>query len=510
MKQLPALIAALMLVVGAALPAWGQVCKPTSVQSIQVKLQYLRRLSIDLRGKLPTIEEAQQVIQAGEVPSSLVDKWLKSETVYEQIRHYHRDLLWANIGSIELNRNWRINKGKGTAEDPYWSTYLSGSRGGEVGCLNKPAETNADGTFKTEPAKEDPSWKQEGYVKIKPYWSDKEVYVCAFDAMGTKQGGEGPCGPNLRNCQSDDAGTSKMLTSALIEQTLRFAEQTIRGDKPYTDVITAKRTIVNGPIAHLLKYQADKVDGVQIGNLYDLKKLPELSFNADKDKWVSLDVSTKHSGILTMPLYLLKYTSNRSRASEFYTKMLCKPFQAPPGGLPPGSDPCHAEPNLMKRCGCKYCHQSLEPAAAYWGRWLQSSVLFLEPSKYPSFKQECSSTRPDRNKCGLYFTNATHPDQEKYRGKLKSYLFSTDKMGKNIELGPAGIAKEAIETNTFSRCTTRKVWNWFVGSPEPAPELLEVLASKFRESNYNFRSLMKSILTHKSYSQGRLYQVTYK
>lgn len=489
----------------------GQVCKPTDAKSLQVTLQYLRRLSIDLRGQLPTLEESQEVIRTGRIPDGWIDKWLNHEDFYTQARHYHRDLLWANLPNIDFDNQWKLNRGDGTTT-PFWSTYRSGARGGEVGCADKQLERNADGTFKMEVDPKDGKIKREGWVKVKPYWSpDKEVKVCAIDAFGLNGGKDGydkgGCGENLRFCQAESGPvkTAPIFTKALIDQTLFFAEDLIRGNKPYTDLLNARRTIFNGPAAHLFKHQMKTIDNIKAANIY--QTVPDIPFT--QTTWKPASVGEKHAGILTMPLYLLKYTSNRSRASQFYAKILCKPFQAPPGGLPAGNDPCHNEPNLMKRCGCKYCHQSLEPAAAYWGRWQQSGLFFMDTKTYPAFKPDCSSTRTNRNTCKDYFTNATHPDQEQYRGRLKAYLFSTEQMKKNIELGPIGIAKEAISSNTFATCTTTNLWGWFVGAPKPSPELMDTFASKFRSSKYNFRALLKEILTHPAYAQGRLYHINY-
>lgn len=480
---------------------WSQVCKPTTHKNLQVVLQNLRRTSIELRGQVPTIEEAQKVIRAGHIPKELIDGWLKQKEAMAQLRAYHRDLLWANMSALDFNNDWKINRGDGE-KTPFWSTYISEARGGEVGCLDKEAERNSDGSFKMETDPKDPKIKREGWVKIRPYWSDKEVKVCGIDALGVSGKG-GQCGENLRHCQSDHAKTQQIITQALVEQTLKFAENIIQNNRPYTDFIRAKETVFNGPIAHFLHYQLHTINRTQIKNIY--KDVPKIDF---RDRtWKKVKVGEKHSGMLTMPLYLLKYTSNRSRASQFYTKMLCKPFQAPPGGLPPGNDPCHNEPNLMKRCGCRYCHQTLEPAASYWGRWLQTGLVYLDAKQYPAFQQECSGTRANRSKCRQYVIRANHPDQEQYRGYLAAYMFSTSQMKENIEKGPIGLAQTAIDSKIFARCTTQNVWKWFVGNPAPSSELLEELAHSFQKNGYNFQKLLKAIITHPVYTRGRLYHI---
>ncbi len=503
----------------------AQVCKVTTADNIQVRLQYLRRLSVDLRGYLPSPEEAAEVAASGKVSDAMIDKWVKSDTFYAQLKEFHRDLLWANLPTLRFRNQWRINRGDGV-KTPYWSTYRSAARGADVSCLNEPVSYQSDGSIKTktvplhDPKNPGASAKREGYVMVKPYWAPTtEVKVCALDAVGTYTNKNDPsacatsyksgcgCGPHLRWCQVDSLGTAKVITKALVEQSLQIMENVVRSGKPYSGVIQTRDLVINGPLSHFLRHQLHTVEGVQIQRDLNLE-VPTLSFL--EKSWKGLKGGKFHAGVLTSPLYLLKFASNRSRANQFYGSFLCKPFQAPPGGLPPGNDPCHSQPNLTKRCGCKYCHQTLEPAAAHWGRWVQPGLGFMNPATYPPEKTKCSHPRNRRSEdCKRYFTTPTDINEEPYRGKLRAYLFATKKVAQNIEIGPSSIAKEAIESGAFATCTTRKVWNWFAGSPALPADTLEDVARQFKEKNYNLHELIKILVKHPSYRLGRLYQVTY-
>ncbi|TNE43261.1 MAG: hypothetical protein EP343_34195 [Deltaproteobacteria bacterium] len=503
---------------GAHVWVQAQVCKPNKADSVQVTLQYYRRLSVDLRGYLPSPEEAAAVAKSGKIPEGTVEAWTKSDDFYSQLREYHRNLLWANLQTIDFRNNWELNRGDGT-KTPLWNRYHSGPRGSEVSCLDEPVAYNKDGSYVMKPDSSDPAIKREGYVMVKPYWNPEiEIKVCALDALGqynmqdpeacskSYKTGCG-CGPNLRWCQANSFGTQKMFTKALAEQSLHMLEDLVRNNKPYTDVMQSKDVVLNGTISHLFQHQLHTLQSLRTNADMNLK-VPSIKFM--ESKWQTVQGGKYQAGILTAPLYLLKFSSNRSRANHFYENFLCKPFQAPPGGLPPGNDPCHAEPDLTKRCGCKYCHQTLEPASAYWGRWMQPGLGFLDPSKYPIDNPACSSPNARFNSnCSEYFTRANHIKEEQYRGKLRAYLFASNKVGQNIELGPSGIAKEAIDSGNFAACTTKKVWSWFVGTPALTQEALEELANKFSDSNYNFRTLIQTIVQHPSYKLGRLYQISY-
>ncbi len=67
-------------------PGWAQVCEP---DALSVQYQYLRRLSLDLQGRVPSAEELDAVTQSGSVDLSMIEKMLDSDEFLEQIREYH-------------------------------------------------------------------------------------------------------------------------------------------------------------------------------------------------------------------------------------------------------------------------------------------------------------------------------------------------------------------------------------------------------------------------------------
>ena len=62
--------------------------------------RYLRSLSLDLRGTVPTVEEYEILEAEGEVPDSLIDEWLQGEAFLERVAKNHRNLFWNNVGNF--------------------------------------------------------------------------------------------------------------------------------------------------------------------------------------------------------------------------------------------------------------------------------------------------------------------------------------------------------------------------------------------------------------------------
>lgn len=525
----------MMLVMGMALAWYGdvpqaQVCTPTGPQP---ELQYLRRLSLDLRGHLPTVAEMQSVITTGKVATETIAKMISSDAMLEQIEDYHKDLLWANISNIRLsNVAWSLS-GNGTTVPHYISSQgrKGAYRGQNVACLNKPAEYNSDGSFKTTPGTykapngNDYPVNQEGYVMVRPYWDpSKEVKVCGFDASTalshtdpktnrsydcsksaySSASGSCGCGPNLRWCLPNMVEVE--ILNSLIAQTQRFVVDIVKNRKPYTEIITGKTLELNGPISHYLRYQTAAAGGLTYATPIQNHEIPTIGFEK-KDTWVKVDRGNLHAGVLTTPMFLLKFSSDRGRATRFYSSFLCTHFQAPPGGLPPAQDSCHDEPNLMKRCGCKYCHQTVEPAAAYWGRWAEAGIAVLNPDEYPPVSDFCKKMQNRNNAmCRRFYFYPNDDKEMDYLGHFIPYVFATPTIKQNIEAGPIALAQQSIDDGTFASCTTRKMWTWFVGAdshPQQESQILQ-LAANFKSNRYDLLKLIQAIVSTPEYRRGRL------
>ncbi len=170
-------------------PAEAQVCAD---QEPQASLQYLRRLSLDLRGRIPSLDEYASVSTNSSVEEALLDQMIGSDEFLEQIERYHRDLLWVNVSAQQIAQvSWLIGdsleRGRGR-DGIYWNVSAGRStryRGTRAKCLDEPARFDPrTGEIITTPDANDPNVRREGWVLVRPYWApETEIKVCAFDAQ---------------------------------------------------------------------------------------------------------------------------------------------------------------------------------------------------------------------------------------------------------------------------------------------------------------------------------------
>ncbi len=393
-------------------------------------------------------------------------------------------------------------------------------RGARVPCRDEPAEFDDNGAIITKPDDADPSIRREGWVEVHPYWESSPtatVRVCAFDAQENETGiehrrgievncndnwsaPECGCGLNLRWCQSVSHRTRDSILDSMSEQTLRFATQIVAEDRPYTELIRGTDIEVNGPLSHWLRHQTFATNVLLTSGPSQNYEMPVVRFH-ERNRWVKAPRGSLHAGVLTMPAYLLKFQSDRGRANRFYDVFLCQHFESsdPP---PDATDACHQEPDLTQRCGCKGCHVTVEPAAAYWGRWAEAGLMALEVDKFPRVQSECSdgSSRFCRT---FYFNELAVMNAlvgGPYVGTLRSYVFADEARKANIERGPSGIAEKAIESGNFFRCTTRRIWSKLMARlPQGAEvERLDEVAEAFRHHD-NLRDLIRALVKTPEY-----------
>lgn len=501
--------------------ATAQVCEQNDVQSA---LQYLRRLSLDLRGRLPDAAELESVVTNGAVDPTIVQSIVSSDEAIAQLRAHYRDILWTNLADVRLsNQSWNLIFGRANNGAPTTDAYFMGGnaranayRGGAPGgCFDEPARFDAGGNILTRPDPGGTNWRREGWVMVEPYWAPgTQVKVCAFDAQTAAQAPSGTrtvncmtgiapgcgCGPNLNWCQSTPARTVQTILGSMSEQLLRHIDGVIRDGRPFSDVIAGTDMEINGPISHYLRYQTGNGPNFLFVTTNQNFPIPEMAFT--DQTWRRVERGQRHAGILTMPGYLIKFQSNRGRANRFYNAFLCQYFEAPAGGLPAASDECHDEPDLTKRCGCKYCHIAVEPASAHWGRWAEAGLAPLNAGAFPEFREECAAPNANNNaSCRrFYLTRPGHADEEQYRGYLLSYVFADAQREANIAAGPMAIAQSAVDSGAFASCAVKKIYERLLAreSGESDAETLAELTQSFR-NGYDYRSLVEQIVTRPEY-----------
>ena len=139
------------------------VCRPDLPE--MDKYAWLRALSLDLRGNLPTAGELAALDGQPDVPDALIDQWLANEDFVTQAVRRHRDLLWTNIKNIAL-----VNYQAFFDVEPKGSLYYRSQparlyRGGPVPCDDTPAQL-VSGVIQTRTDKD--GYLREGWVMVSP------------------------------------------------------------------------------------------------------------------------------------------------------------------------------------------------------------------------------------------------------------------------------------------------------------------------------------------------------
>lgn len=507
----------------------AQICEEDALQS---QLQYLRRMSLDLRGRLPNYDELASVVANGSVDPAMIEAMVDSEDFVSQMRVHHRDLLWTNIANQRISgAQWDLSTTQRGGVGPMFvRTRARLYRGDVTPCLDEAARFDPQtNEILTTVDPSNPSIRREGWVELEPYWAPgTAVQVCAFDAQSTLRipnpRGRGDvscaqsiaagcgCGENLQWCQTRVAGTAGLITESMNEQLLRSIDTIVREDRPYSDIVLTKDLDLNGPLSHWLRHQTQTGGATLPAGAQQNHPVPEIGFN-EVSTWQTVQRADGHSGILTMPAFLLKFGSDRGRANRFYNAFLCQDFVSN-DTIPPSTDPCHDQSDLTQRCGCKGCHVALEPAAAHWGRWAEAGLLPLNEDVFPRYSEICADpSRAGNAICQLfYFTSndAADTSDEAFVGQLKAYVYADETRVNNIAAGPEGIAQQAVDSGAFARCTTKRMWQLFMArdpSPEEA-ETIDGLADQLVRNGFKLKPLIKTLIQRPEYVQsGRFKEV---
>ncbi|MCB9527791.1 MAG: DUF1585 domain-containing protein [bacterium] len=515
-------VAAALCVGGAALaqtPNDALICPDES--PVLDRYRYLRALSFDLRGTMPTKQEVEQLAEQPDdvdVPDEIIDAWLASDAFAGQVVRRHRDLLWNNITDQRLINDRQVIERRGQV----WSvrerarTYRqTNRRGDEVFCADRPAEFGPEGEILTEPNAD--RIEQEGWVEVSPFWApETTIKVCAFDAQDNEFSADGTrcnsgsglgrrdcgCGPGLIYCAPENG---RSILAAYGKSVELLIASWMTADRPYTELFETRRFFINGRIAHFYRHLAATAQLRFNPVPVDVESLPDIGWN-DVDTWVEVELPSEHAGILTHPAFLLRFQTNRARASRFYDAFLCQPFQPPAGGLPPADDEESLKPDLQERAGCKYCHSLLEPAASHWGRWNEAGGGYLDPVQFPAVNPECVECATNGRSCNsfcrsYYMTRALTEDEAPYLGMLPALTFRREEHMHYVDRGPKLMMRQAVADNRFPRCTAQRTAEWLIGRDmgEADRPWLDELAYEFLQSGFSYRSLVKAIVQSERY-----------
>ncbi len=498
-------------------------CRPESPRLDRAGL--VRALSLDLRGRIPTLAELDAILaMPGDgLPDTVLDEWLASEDFARRAVRHHRDLLWNNVSNVRfvhfLQRLGQSSAAVGGTRRWYRSATAREIRPNDAQCDDREDTLLTDGRARVD------AMGMDGWVRVHPYWLEDPaatIEVCALDAQtnarspsgrdcSSREAANDPgcgCGPELVWC--DTGAVQDAIVAGFNRDVELRLEAALAADEPYTELFTSRRSFVNGPIVHYLRHQARWYNSVTLLPMpYDLEQLPELPYTA-VDEWVELELPDNHAGVLTSPAYLLRFQTNRSRASHFYDAFLCAPFTPPAGGLPVASEAEQRELDLQLRAGCRYCHAILEPAGAHWGRWGMQSGGYLEPTAFPPFLQECADCARGEETCSdtcrlNYVTRALSAQEEPFIGMMRVYEFLRPEHASNVEDGPAGLIRGGLADGRFTECTVRRTTEWLVGRPLTDADAAETadFEDAFVAGGLRMKPLVRAIATSDLYGRAR-------
>ncbi len=504
------------------------------------RYQLLRRLSLDLRGRMPSVEEYQALDGAASVPTATVDAMLASDEFRLAMRRYHEALFWPNLSAVRLHGANSVIAQR--AGEPAFRLTL----GGRTRTFRLDADTHCGDFEQThfDPAypgqfRPDPAYvqtvtvmvngapvqaKQEGWRYVTPYWDPTlQLKVCAFDAQETPSvtvgtqtvscasinGNANPacgCGPNLASCWPGSGVVDRAVQGALREQLALSVDQVTTGGKPYTDLLLSTQAQMNGPIAHFKKYLAPNLSFAQTFNLPDPQE--QLSPKPYTDAaFEPVDRKGLHAGVVTLPGYLLRFQTDRSRANRFRIDFLCEYF-VPPATLAPAAGCSESSGDLTARCNCQYCHKQLEPLAAHWAFYAEAGTTQMtNGTLYPRTRPACVGS--NAAVCNRFYV--TQPDAHNPGALLPlQWMDEHPDFLANAEGGPRLLAKRLIDDGSFAQCTVKKAFAYFTKRPmrvagEQAEEkpTLDRLAQGFKDHGYSFPWLVKELVSLPQYRRVR-------
>lgn len=536
-RTLGAMAAAIVaLATFAASPARAEDPAQCDAQHELDKYQLLRRLSLDLRGRAPSYEEYAALHSEASVPQATVQSWLATDDFRQMMRRYHEGLLWPNVSDVRLaNQNARLRATAFGALNIAAQNRRTNYRGGPDVTSTALGEQCGDyeqthfdpafpNQFRPDPAyiqKTADGKLQEGWRLVEPFWAPgTTVKVCAFDAQETVQVTIGTrtlpcsstdadpnracgCGPKLAWCYAPGTAVDNRIREALREQLNRSVDDVTVGGQPYTDLLLSTRAWQNGPIAHWKRHLADHYS---FGLTYNVADPEEQVLNRAfvDETWTKVERGGLHAGVLTLPGFLLRFQTNRGRANRFRSAFECEYF-VPPAELPNQMGCSTTTDDLMNRCGCQYCHGTLEPLAARFGQFAEAGTTHLtDKVRFPDQSTQCKNN-PNSAFCRRFYVS----EQGAHRlGWLMPLQFADvhPELETAFEQGPRGRAQAIIESGTFARCTVRSVFRHLVkrdlraqGATSDEQELLQTLADGFSQSGYSFPWLIEQVVSLPQY-----------
>lgn len=288
------------------------------------------------------------------------------------------------------------------------------------------------------------------------------------------------------------------LQSWWTDEASQFIDGIFEDDRDVRELLTSRSSRINGPLAQFYRFFAGMTccgPGNELGYaspepLFDPAAVPKDLVPEDAARWVDIPDRGPHAaGILTMPIFLVKYGSRRARAHVAYNAFMCSDFVAEKVKLTPSK-----QPDLMQRPGCSSCHVKLEPMAAYFTRVAESDWTYLPASTFPMSLDRCKGAAVSSQPCKTYYD----PD---FTTKDHTFLRGGHAAPERAEEGPAGLASEITSSPSFAPCVVKNVAQSLLGRPlDDTDEAWRAsLVKQFVADGYRMRPLVRAIVESSAY-----------
>lgn len=495
----------------------------SSAEELLSGTNYLRSASLDLLGRLPSVEEYERIEDGGALPEELLDQWLSSEDFYDQVIYFHSLLLLNRLPFLKFQNYVNYFDLSPGDEISYIRrrNYRNGSSNQvQLYCSN--FEASFDDQQRPIPVVNPDGSLDEGYVWVSPYWDpENPIKVCAYEAQErefttfgvdckTELGSQDPecgCGPNLNWCTPRfNIGVVGEITDDVNTQIDQYIRTVVSQDRPHTEIFTGDWLPINGRLTHMYKYLVFSPHGTVMENPpFDRNMMPALTYQ-DSDVWVDIPALPESSGVFTLPGFLVKFATNRRRAERVLSEFLCTENSPPEEGLPESTEEEHSNGDLRQMSGCDYCHLALEPAAGFWGRWTEDGSSFVSVEDYPSFSEECNeaarqgSVHTSYHECKDkgYLVDSEH---EEMVGWYWSHALLYEEEQHYPIVGPRIFFQQNIVNQKIPKCVVQKTAQYFLGRTLSIEDLdwKRTLSQDFINNNYNYKQLVRDIVTSEQY-----------
>jgi hypothetical protein len=534
MKRTPVTAAVLALVAAVSVRADNAaVCEqPHDVDQYQL----LRRLSLDIRGRIPSIEE-YEALDKGAAPFDHVADWVKTDEFRLAMRKYHENMLWPNVSAARLtsiSSQLSIKSGEpalhltSTGREKTWRGANDTICGDFQETRFLPEADPGNPVYKVDVSQLQPDAsgvRQDGWRLVAPYWDPANpVKVCAFDAQATptvtkanktlqcgNPSAHGDpscgCGADLHWCYGPANVTSQAILSDMREQLDRAVDAVTTGGAPYTDLLLNTTAWENGRLAFFKRWLSTNVNISGTVDFPDLTEtIPDKPFT--DTTWTQIDRGPDHAGVTTLPAYLLRFQTNRGRANRFRINFLCEQF-VPPDTLSDTQGCVNQGTDLQQRCNCRYCHATVEPMAAHWATFSEAGTTLqkgnpLFPTKNPS----CVSANPSAFCSRFYVTQSDAHNAGSMLAYQYADLYPT--VQSHIDGGPRLLARTTIDAGDFASCAVKRLFLQFIGremhvagSTSEELGLMTQLAAGFKTAQYSFPWLVQQVVSLPQYKRAR-------